>query len=379
MTRRSWAAAVPLALVLVPVLVLGSVTGAGAVEPGPPVNQTSPGVTGTLRVGELLTATTGEWTPEPASYQYSWLRDDIAVSGEHAKTYRLTGADLGHRIAVQVIGVGSDTTPGTPVISADSAEVGLGRFSLTGVSRILGTRRWGHELKVVNGTWSPKPTKVVYQWLANGNAIKGATRARYTPTPADFGKKLTVRVSARRAYYANLVSYSLTTGPIGHRVRVKKHFTYSIATRGNVTANMRTFAAIAARVYADPQGWRSAGYEFTPVAHGGDFTLVLSSASRMASFGYPCDSTWSCRVGRNVIINQTRWLHASPAWNAAHRPLLEYRNMVINHETGHWLGHHHLTCPGKGRLAPLMMQQSKGLHGCRFNPFPLPSERWTSR
>jgi hypothetical protein len=80
-----------------------------------------------------------------------------------------------------------------------------------------------------------------------------------------------------------------------------------------------------------------------------------------------------------VIINQARWLHASPAWNKKKLSLRGYRHMVVDHETGHWLGHRHRGCPGKGRLAPVMMQQSKGLSGCRFNPFPLPSERWTSR
>jgi len=71
-----------------------------------------------------------------------------------------------------------------------------------------------------------------------------------------------------------------------------------------------------------------------------------------------------------VIINQDRWKHASPAWNAADLALRDYRHMVVNHETGHWLGLGHAQCPGPGRLAPVMQQQSKGLQGCRFNPFP---------
>jgi hypothetical protein len=50
--------------------------------------------------------------------------------------------------------------------------------------------------------------------------------------------------------------------------------------------------------------------------------------------------------------------------------------MVVNHETGHWLGHGHLGCGGAGRLAPVMMQQSKGLDGCKHNPWPLASELW---
>jgi hypothetical protein len=77
-----------------------------------------------------------------------------------------------------------------------------------------------------------------------------------------------------------------------------------------------------------------------------------------------------------VIINQLRWRHASPSWNQAHKSLRTYRHMVVNHETGHWLGHGHLGCGGAGRLAPVMMQQSKGLDGCKHNPWPLASELW---
>jgi hypothetical protein len=234
-------------------------------------------------------------------------------------------------------------------------------------------------LTVSAGSWSPKPTSVSYQWLRDGRAITGATSTRYRARVADFGKHLTVRVAVKRVDYANEVASSFTTAAIGHRVGVRKRFTYSIATRGRITANVQRFATLAAQTYADPRGWRAAGYEFVRVRRGGDFTLVLSSAAKVPSFGYPCSSTWSCRVGRYVIINQARWLHASPAWNKKKLSLRGYRHMVVDHETGHWLGHRHRGCPGKGRLAPVMMQQSKGLSGCRFNPFPLPSERWTSR
>jgi hypothetical protein len=155
--------------------------------------------------------------------------------------------------------------------------------------------------------------------------------------------------------------------------------TYHVETRGAVGTSVAKFRGLAQQTFADPRGWRSAGVSFRRVKSGGDFTLVLAQASWVPRFSSSCSATWSCRVGRFVIINTERWQHASPAWNAARLPLRSYRHMVVNHEVGHWLGHGHVGCPGPGRLAPVMMQQSKSLAGCRFNPWPAPRERWFGR
>ncbi len=160
-----------------------------------------------------------------------------------------------------------------------------------------------------------------------------------------------------------------------HRVGVQRSVTYSVATRGPVTASVKEFARLAQQTFEDPRGWRGGGVAFRRVAKGGSFTLVLATAEQVPSFSSQCSSQWSCRVGRFVVINQTRWRHASPAWNAAGRSLRDYRHMVVNHEVGHWLGLGHSGCPGAGKPAPVMMQQSKGRDGCTFNPFPTLAEQ----
>jgi hypothetical protein len=157
----------------------------------------------------------------------------------------------------------------------------------------------------------------------------------------------------------------------GYAIPVRRHVTYSVITRGAITASLEVFRRQAQETYDDPRGWRAGGVEFRRVRRGGDFTLVLAAARAVPTFSSTCSATWSCRVGRYVIINQERWAHASPAWNAAGRSLRDYRHLVVNHETGHWLGRGHASCPAAGGPAPVMMQQSKGTGGCRFNPWPL--------
>lgn len=159
-----------------------------------------------------------------------------------------------------------------------------------------------------------------------------------------------------------------------------KTVTYVVETRGKIKASLTEFKAQANATLNDLRGWAAVGLNFKEVARGGDFTLVLSQAGMVPSFSPSgCDSTYSCNVGRYVIINEDRWLGATPSWNAADGSLRDYRHMVVNHETGHWLGHGHRTCSGAGQPAAVMQQQSINLGGCRFNPWPLPVERYAPR
>jgi hypothetical protein len=153
-------------------------------------------------------------------------------------------------------------------------------------------------------------------------------------------------------------------------------YTYSIAVKGTVRSDVNEFATHAAATLSDPRGWSLGGsIRFVRVDSGGDFTLWLSEASLMSTFSSECNSTYSCRVGRNVIINDDRWAGGAPGLDMG---LDDYRHMVVSHEVGHWLGGPHFDCPGPGQPAFVMQQQSKGesaLGGCLPNPWPRPEER----
>lgn len=152
---------------------------------------------------------------------------------------------------------------------------------------------------------------------------------------------------------------------------VTRTVTYSIAVDGAIVSDVNEFAAAAWDAYASPRGWRSAGIEFVRVPSGGDFTLVLANPRQVAGYDPVCSYLWSCTVGRYVVINDIRFAIGSEAWPG---PLGWYRTMVINHETGHWLGFGHSYCSGPGQLAPIMQQQSIDMQGCQINSWPLPWE-----
>lgn len=158
-----------------------------------------------------------------------------------------------------------------------------------------------------------------------------------------------------------------------------KTVTYTVATRGTITADINEFKSDANETLNSPKGWAAMGVQFTEVASGGMFTLYLAEASQLPLFSSGCSELYSCNAGNNVIINQDRWLYATTPWNQAGGSLRNYRNMVINHEVGHWLGHGHKSCEAAGQPAPVMQQQSIDLQGCTFNPWPLPDELWSTR
>jgi len=151
-------------------------------------------------------------------------------------------------------------------------------------------------------------------------------------------------------------------------------YTYSLRTIGPVHTDVRVVSTLAHGVYADPRGWSLGGrIAFREVAAGGDFTLWLATAGSVPTFSPACSVEYSCTVGRNVIINEAR-LAAGPPGYRGPDTLVSYRTMVLNHETGHWLGLGHRFCGAPGAVAPVMQQQSISLQGCRANAWPLPAE-----
>jgi hypothetical protein len=151
--------------------------------------------------------------------------------------------------------------------------------------------------------------------------------------------------------------------------------TYDVAGIDHLS-NLEQFADQVAETYADARGWSLGGsVRFVRVPSGGTFTIWLAAGRRVPRFGDPCDSTYSCQQGRDVIINEARWLFGSPAWNASGATLRDYRHMVVNHETGHWLGFRHSDCSAPGAPAAVMQQQSISLQGCAPSAWPSAGER----
>jgi ssRNA-specific RNase YbeY (16S rRNA maturation enzyme) len=77
-----------------------------------------------------------------------------------------------------------------------------------------------------------------------------------------------------------------------------------------------------------------------------------------------------------MYLNADRWKNgASPSKLV----LKDYRQYMVTHEMGHILGHDHVKCPGKGKPAPIMMQQTLGIGDCAPNTKLTDSDRKKSR
>jgi len=62
----------------------------------------APVVSGKAKVGKRLRASRGTWSPTPAAYSFTWLRNGKVVPGRTGSTYAVTKADRGKRIQVRV-------------------------------------------------------------------------------------------------------------------------------------------------------------------------------------------------------------------------------------------------------------------------------------
>ncbi|BCJ60102.1 DUF3152 domain-containing protein [Micromonospora endophytica] len=149
---------------------------------------------------------------------------------------------------------------------------------------------------------------------------------------------------------------------------------YRVAVEQGAGPEPAEFAAEVDAVLADPRSWIGSGelrVQRVAEADAADFTVYLAtpltSTAMCAEGGLRTEGYTSCRLPGQVIINLARWSEAVPDYGA---PLAVYRAYVINHEVGHEFGEGHEACPGPGRPAPVMQQQTYGLAGCVPNAWP---------
>lgn len=186
-------------------------TGALTVNAALPALQTTPKptISGSVKVGRMLTAKSGTWKPTGVKFIYQWRANGIPVPGGAASTYRVGPADRGKRITVAVTGYLAGHSVKIEISNA-TAKVATG--TLTSVTpKVTGTHRVGHILMVTVGSWKPTYTGFTYTWLRNGKAITGAKTPSYTLTSKDKGKEITVKVTGIAVGYATLSKTSSTS------------------------------------------------------------------------------------------------------------------------------------------------------------------------
>lgn len=165
----------------------------------------TPNLGGSPRVGLTLTAVPGTWVPEGATVSYRWLVGSKAIPGATEATFVPTAAQVGKVITLEV------TADGKTKTNKELAEVYKGRFS-SSKPILTGTVAVGQQVGVSAAAWESVPkASFSYQWKRNGKKIKKATKATYTPTASDKGKKLTVTVTVKASGY---VTKTLTSAAV---------------------------------------------------------------------------------------------------------------------------------------------------------------------
>ncbi len=200
-----------------------------------------------------------------------------------------------------------------------------------------------------------------------GEAEEGAPE----PTAAPGTSLPPVQASAGGALHALAIPQQKWSAT-GRAVRL------SIEVEDGLDIAEAAFAATVSGILSDSRGWQKADrVRFVPVSpeevrNGAtvDVRVTLATPTLTAKLCGPLRvsaANVSCWWGGRAVLNLHRWIRGSASYGG---DITSYRTYLVNHEVGHGLGHRHVLCPGKGQPAPIMVQQTLSLQGCRAWPWP---------
>ncbi|MFD7319853.1 DUF3152 domain-containing protein [Streptomyces sp. NPDC059875] len=252
---------------------------------------------------------------------------------------------------------------------------------------------------VVAGQVAERDTRNPLAHSADGSADRaledGASRSDSRPTPS---RPATAAPAAPAAppTYEQLMSRQFPIDPKlkgsgefeavagfekapgkGRKVR------YRVDVEKGLGLDAALFAQAVQKTLNDERSWAGRGeMTFERISSGDpEFVITLASPGTTGTWcaksgldttidNVSCDSASTSRV----MINAFRWAQGSETFGD--KAMFAYRQMLINHEVGHRLGHSHVSCRTPGALAPVMQQQTKSLDidgiKCRPNPWVHP-------
>jgi surface antigen len=204
--------------------------------PGTMSPTSEPSVDGVPKVGGVLTASGGSFSPAPSATSITWLADGAPIPGANQPTLTLGPDQLNRRITAVVTGQRAGYNNGTAG-SAPTAPVGPENLVMTREPALAGEPHVGRTLAVEPGVVGPDGVTTAYRWMRNGVRIKGAHDARYVPTVGDLGAQLSLRVRYSKPGYRSVVRTLILPAAVQTYPRIRlaspRHRALSVTLHAN--------------------------------------------------------------------------------------------------------------------------------------------------
>ena len=173
-----------------------------AAKPNSPATG-APTISGTVQVGETLTADTANIADQDGltnvSYRYQWLAGGTDIDGATGSSHTLTASQQGQTIQVGVTFTDDRNNAEARTSDATAAVAAKPNTPATGLPTISGTAQVGETLTVDTSGIADEDglndAVFAYQWLADDANIQGAANSTYTLSDEDVGKAIKVKVS----------------------------------------------------------------------------------------------------------------------------------------------------------------------------------------
>ncbi len=194
-----------------------AVSAARAARPGSrvvrvkkPKNTVKPSVSGSARVGQVLTESQGSWEGSPTGYSYTWELCNskgklcAAIAGASQASYEVPASELGDKLQATVT---AQNSAGAATAKAPlTAAIAIGPPRNLTAPTLTGTPEDGQTLEAGPGVWAgSEPITYAYNWQscnAAGEAcanIPGATGAALSLGHTSVGSRFRVALSATNA------------------------------------------------------------------------------------------------------------------------------------------------------------------------------------